>query len=253
MCRLIIYFLWIFPGVCYAQTNLFSLPKMELPNLSHKVYAKNEIPSVAISLFAKTQGLSESCPGGPGCLLPLTSLVLKGKRLTKDIVKLDWTTLNEIDVSHFDLQHSFSNSVDFVKIGSLNSVAVPAAEKKYSLPDNNNFEGVTYYRVKSIDVDGRFTFSNIIAVKGIGDQELLEVYPNPAKDNINVLLISVKNATGNLCLYAADGSVMLTNNIKVVKGINNIPINTLTFTAGLYIIKVVRPELPDMFVKFIKN
>jgi hypothetical protein len=254
MYKLTIVFLLItINGFAQLQNNLIPIPTIEIQNISKTIYAKNEISLLGISVLKQAQTTATICPGGAGCVLPLTSIILKGKRFTKDIVQLHWVTLNEIDGKSFDLELSFDNAVNFVKVTSVKSNHDAVYEKKYSAIDNNNFEGITYYRIKQIDINGKFTYSNIIAVKGIAVEELLQVYPNPAKNNINAIIVCKKNTVGKISICDAGGKIFLLQNINLIKGFNTIPINTLYFSDGFYIIKIVRPQQTDMILKFVKN
>ena len=48
-----------------------------------------------------------------------------------------------------------------------------------------------YYRLKMVDIDGIFTYSNIVSIRIKGNASILSVYPNPAKNNLS-LMVSVK-------------------------------------------------------------
>ncbi len=254
MYKLTIFFLLIYmSGFAQTQNNLIPVPSIEVQNFSKKIYAKNEIALLGISVLKQAQTTATICPGGAGCVLPLTSLILKGKRLTKDVVQLNWVTQNEVDGKGFDWEISFDNASNFIKVASVNSNADAVYEKKYTAIDNNNFEAITYYRIKQIDINGKFTYSNIIAVKGIATEELLQVYPNPAKNNINAIIVSKKNTLGKITICDASGKIVFLQNINITKGFNTIPINTLYFSDGFYIIKIVRSQQTDMVLKFVKN
>ncbi len=101
-------------------------------------------------------------------------------------VEINWKTDEEINLGHYEVQRSF-NGRDFVSIGRINTLNAASGVKNYSFTDANAFtSGVTviYYRLKSVDLDGSFSFSPVAKVNSTNGKISFGVYPNPAKDFI---------------------------------------------------------------------
>lgn len=105
-----------------------------------------------------------------------------------------WQTANEINVSHFNIQRSI-NGKDFITIAQVK--ASNKSYNDYSFTDNNFFAtNQLYYRIVSVDNDGKLSFSEIKAIN-IRQATNISIYPNPAKST--VLNIAINKFTGTNC------------------------------------------------------
>ena len=101
-------------------------------------------------------------------------------------ILLKWQTSTEINNSHFIVQHSI-NGNSFTDIGSVN--AIGSGANGYQFTDNNPTNGINYYRLKSIEKGGSFTYSKIVSAKlSTIDSRLstISVFPNPAKSSVTI-------------------------------------------------------------------
>ncbi len=115
-------------------------------------------------------------------LLPLHLLSFNGTKKENGI-ELQWETANELNTSFFTIEYSNDNKT-FKAIGQ-----VPAkgyGSNAYSFVDNSTALGIHYYRLKSTDKDGQFTYSSIIAISVGSTSVAINLYPNPAKDLIKL-------------------------------------------------------------------
>lgn len=98
-----------------------------------------------------------------GTALPLTWISFNAKSVNNK-VQLDWVTAHEINTNYFDVERS-ADGVHFSKIGTVASSQNSSAENNYTFTDDNPANGISYYRLKQVDIDGNFTYSIIISVK----------------------------------------------------------------------------------------
>jgi hypothetical protein len=158
--------------------------------------------------------------------LPVTIIDLTAKQ-QKSIIKIDWTSVTEINVASYKIQHS-SNALDFSTIGSLTSKGNGTQKVNYTFNDVQPLHGDNYYRIKAVDKDGKITYSNTVLVNMNNDKIVTVVYPNPAKDIIHV----ETNGSATFSLINQSGKILLTANIND-KG----SINISGITPGLYYLK----------------
>jgi|GEM_PF-1016093 len=119
-----------------------------------------------------------------GKTLPVSMLPLTGRAEGKTNV-LAWVTTTEINNKGFELERS-SDGRTFSSIAFVSSKATGGNSSQrlsYNYTDLRPYS-VAWYRLKQIDKDGRFSYSNIVQVKG-GDN-MLSVYPNPASGIIHI-------------------------------------------------------------------
>jgi hypothetical protein len=137
-----------------------------------------------------------TCGNNYGCqsvVLPVTGMELAGVRINKEKVKLNWKTYTEINNSGFDVERTFDINGIFSATGFVAGSVNISSEKNYEFVDDNKYEGITYYRLKQIDLNGSFRYSNIVAVKGYTNEIGIKPYPNPARaNNLNFEVMGLK-------------------------------------------------------------
>ncbi len=114
--------------------------------------------------------------------LPL-KLISFGAKRTENNIALNWVTSNEVNVKHFAIERSF-NAIDFKEVGSVNAVN-GSRQTNYSYNDNDPLAiksaGKIFYRLRMVDIDGKFSYSNVAVVNSVGANGSITIYPNPAK------------------------------------------------------------------------
>ena len=162
--------------------------------------------------------------GKPVIITPV-SLVAFNASVANNAITLKWLVENEISFQQYEVEYS-NNGVDFM------NAAIIKAEQKSSYSyvfKSNNLK--TYFRLKLVDRNGKFTYSNIISVAAI---TTLNVYPNPAKDVINIQL---KNSSNNTVLKIVDAVGRSIKNIYAIS--NSVTIQTTDLINGMYHIQVI--------------
>ncbi len=98
--------------------------------------------------------------------LPSTGLYLQGALNGSD-VKLNWKTQTEINSKNFVIERS-SDGTNFTEIGIKDAAGNSTTEKSYDYLDQNMAVSIYYYRLKMIDRDDRYGYSNIVAIRKAG-------------------------------------------------------------------------------------
>lgn len=115
-----------------------------------------------------------------GEVVPLNLLSLTGQH-TNNQTLLQWQTANETNTANFSIEHSIDGT-SFSSIGNVSASGNSNSIKNYSFTHTNPKIGTNYYRLKMMDVDGKFTYSPTVAVRLNNKQTELLIHPNPAKD-----------------------------------------------------------------------
>lgn len=129
-----------------------------------------------------------------GGSLPIELINFEAK-LNEKIVELHWSTASEINNDFFTIEKSTNgSSFEFIakKDGAGNSIS----RKDYSLSDDNPSVGTSYYRLKQTDFDGKFEYSNLVAVNYEKNSTgcVLTVYPNPCTSECTIDLTECDNS-----------------------------------------------------------
>lgn len=136
---------------------------------------------------------------------PLPLQLLKFKALLgNNIVTLEWSTTSEINTKEFVIEHS-ADKTTFVSIGAVPAAGNSSAARTYSAIDPSPSPGLSFYRLKMIDIDGHFTYSPI-AVINVTKSNTIMVFPNPVKDELNINLGRLK--ANSFVLIDAGGKII---------------------------------------------
>ncbi len=158
-------------------------------------------------------------------VLPLRLLSFAARKDNKTNL-LTWTTTNEINVAHFEIERS-SNGREFRKIGT-----IKAGLSNYSFTDKSPLALINYYRLKMVDKDGKFEYSPIRMISNNNDGQI-SIYPNPARESVTVAHPAT-SAVAQLQLTDIAGRILRRTNVAVESVQTNINIKGLP--AGKYFI-----------------
>ena len=126
------------------------------------------------------------------CLVQPVDLILFNGLMVDDKINLIWKTSNEKNFSHFEVQ----KGIDAKEFGGF-AVVKGTNANIYNSIDNNPIEGLNYYRLKMIDVDGTSKLSNIISVNFEKGRRFITV-ENPTNSGAFKVMTNLKNPSFNL-------------------------------------------------------
>jgi hypothetical protein len=94
------------------------------------------------------------------------------------------------------------------------------------------------YMSKMLEFFGiNYTWTGIDS-KGSGKETSFNIYPNPAKDGVNVTVFSEKSSVAKIVVFDVAGKIVYTQNAKLVRGNNNFNLNLSKLRNGFYTIKI---------------
>ncbi len=179
-------------------------------------------------------------------ILPITLSSFTANKLEEVSSKLDWTTSQEVNGSHFEIERS-DDAQNWTQIGSVNAIGESTEEEHYSYIDQNvgllRSNGTFYYRLKMVDLDGQYEYSEIRSVtfNTVGSFEV-EAHPNPVR---NTLFVDVKsknaseNDKGQLLLMDVSGKILLKKSI-FINGYCEIDLNNVS--SSIILMKVTHND-----------
>jgi hypothetical protein len=180
--------------------------------------------------------------------LPLNLLTFKGAWQDNSAL-LNWETSNEVNTSHFIIERS-TNARNFTAIGNT-AAAGNSTGQKYSYPDKDAGmmnASVLYYRLKMYDLNGSFSYSNIVSIN-IDPSALVNVYPNPVHSVI-MAKVSLKKAD-NLNIQVTDmrGQSVYMATKYLGAGTSELQIDTRKWTSQVYSIKITDSNNKVLIIK----
>jgi len=163
--------------------------------------------------------------------LPVDFIGLVGEK-TNSTVNLRWDVSEEVNVREYQVERS-TTGTSFATVG----VVTAKGKSIYSFSNLDVPSGNLYYRIKSVDIDGRSKYSGILKVAGGNSfSNTLKLYPMPATSNeITAQHRRLRN-DAKLTITAADGKLIQT--IIPVPGSSHTPIDISRLKSGLYFVRL---------------
>ena len=206
---------------------------------THSVGRTNLIP-----LMAGQENLTIDIGLGEGTV-PLELVDFTGDWNDEDqMTELQWITETEINSHYFAVERTTDLSEDFVEIGTVDAARNSVSTLFYDFNDTKVFEsGTYYYRLRMVDLDGTYSYSNVVAIKVVfegRDQEVsLTVYPNPAIDEVTVDVTVERDSEFEGGFYDAIGQLVKKFEVSSVKaGRSAIMVDIDDIPVGTYILRV---------------
>jgi hypothetical protein len=153
---------------------------------------------------------------------------------------LNWRTQTEINAKSFDVEMLSGNT--YIKVGSI-AATNSASGSSYNFTHNNTATSASLYRLKIIDRDNSFKYSEVRSVKGLLAASDFTLYPNPSSGSAKVMISDVTEGTQVLLMDNA-GRVLKT---VTLKNSNTVELNGLQ--KGIYLVKVTNTVSNESVVK----
>ena len=194
-------------------------------------------PGSTLSLHAlSTDASSTSTTGYGGFLfgaLPIRLGTFSASVIGGTTVSVNWNTLQETNTDHFTVEKS-TDGVHWSSLANLKAAGNSATSNSYHLTDENPSKGSNYYRIITVDLDGK---TSISATRNVQFNSFgkITLYPNPT---VNQVTVTLPAAPGDwsLSLLNHAGQVLLQN--RYTKGTTTVSMPVSAYPAGDYIIQI---------------
>lgn len=164
--------------VCYAT----KISENTVPSGSH--LTTDNIETAVFTSGGNHDSLNDF--GLWGGALPVEWLSFTG-RFQGSVVGLNWATGTEENNSHFVVERTHDGA-HWETIGQVTGAGFTVQVSRYQFIDENPYGDVNYYRIKQVDFDGSYEYSDVVMVHSMVEQAGFDisVYPNPAKDYVQL-------------------------------------------------------------------
>jgi hypothetical protein len=214
---------------CYSLTS---------PNLVSGIYAYYKFAFTAVWNGNGEKSLvfdDFSNGGNSNAPLPVRLSSFSASRSSSN-VNVSWTTASESNNSGFEIQRRLGNQSDFQTVSFVNSKAIngnSSSAISYSYTDLNISAGVSFYRIKQINLDGTAKYTEIRQVDGSKIKAKTLVYPNPSATGMTNVIFTTNDSRNIQVIDMAGQVVKSWNNymgqeLKIVSlkpGIYSVTIN----------------------------
>jgi len=183
-------------------------------------------------------GCTQSALASTVCTLPIELLFFKGN-YEEEKVKLGWVTATETDNDFFTLERSI-NAKDFEIIGTVNGAGTSVIPIDYRFYDERPLQGLTYYRLKQTDFNGKFVYTQPLAVYINENTGNISVIPNPAKEDFNICFTAVTNDEAHVKIVDITGKTIYRTSVLPSGKTMNHKVNISDFAKGIYFVTVMQ-------------
>ena len=170
-------------------------------------------------------------------------------------VLLNWTTAAEINTDHFDVERSvdgahFGNIADVTATGNSNSAHTYAYNDYSALHLGSS---TLYYRLKTIDKDGKFTYSSIIKLQLHNAEFSYSLSPNPVRNQLTVSFTTIATKQASIKITDGNGKSLYEKSLQGLQpGTVQQNINVAGLAAGVYYIQLIT-DSDNKTLRFVKQ
>ncbi|MDX1685026.1 MAG: SdrD B-like domain-containing protein [Saprospiraceae bacterium] len=161
--------------------------------------------------------------------------------LNGDRVDVTWRTAVELNTDFFEVERRHESEKDFTVIGEVEAAGTSYSPQDYLLKDFDVQEtGLYYYRLRQVDRDGAFGYSEIRVVEVKGTINTINLYPNPTSDLLTLELYLNKGSQFSIDLQDEMGRTVPDHYIEIdaKAGYNKHQIDVRNIPSGVYIIRL---------------
>lgn len=172
--------------------------------------------------------------------LPLDLVTFTGSLQRDKSTLLNWKTQHEVNTASFIVERS-ADGLSYSSIGTVTSRNSNTGSA-YDFTDRNALQTkspVLYYRLKIMDADGSFKYSNVVTVYMPGATGIVNIVPNPVKTDAKVTVIATQSGSVDWSLVDNAGKVIMKNTAEVKKDApTDILLNMNGLSSGMYFLRV---------------
>jgi hypothetical protein len=154
----------------------------------------------------------------PTQTLPAKLKSFSGQR-TNSIDELRWIVTLEHNVDRYEIEYS-KDGVQYNTIASQKATGLSGSEKTYTYRNQVDFSATSYYRIKIIDLDGAYEYSEIVVLTPEINRKDVYLYPNPTSGIFKIHIPNVGSTNVNYRVYDDAGKLVRLKTITLLSGMN---------------------------------
>lgn len=191
---------------------------------------------ITIQYDANGNRISYLASGGA---LPVTLINFNAQK-SGDQTLLTWATSEETNSDKFEIEYSKDGN-SFSTFTKIPAKGNSSTRTEYSTIHCCPIEGINYYRLKMVDKDGKYKYSEIRKVV-FEFINVMKIYPNPSSDKSGLYISFTKpfSKNANIVIYSSNGSLI--HSLVLTKGEVLSQVNTSLLTAGSYYVIATADE-----------
>jgi hypothetical protein len=168
--------------------------------------------------------------------LPINLFSFSGRR-TNGGNQLNWVTASEANSAKFVVERS-SDGQSFTTIGEVAAAGNSNSSRSYGYLDSRVQPGDNYYRLKMVDKDGSFKYSNVVRIGANSTLMITSVQPNPTTAGTRALLVITDGERGTANITVSNVAGQVLNSYRVNNNTGNVQVELTTdnMASGNYLV-----------------
>lgn len=167
-------------------------------------------------------------------------------------VDIKWSVNGQINNKSFDVLRS-NDGTNFETIATIDGAGTSIRSLAYRYIDNTPVDRMAYYKIRQNDFDGRGTMSAVVLVKSASTGGTMEYFPNPARDQVQLILNDQQKGVVNITLYNTEGKVVLEKQIIKDNNSLNTTLPLQQLPKGVYMVKARYLNGVQQVMKLVKG
>jgi hypothetical protein len=168
--------------------------------------------------------------------LPVEWLSFEGE-LKNEGALLEWATASELNNEYFEVQRA-SDDFEFETIGRVEGAGTVFTASTYQWLDRDIRSGVYFYRIRQADLDGQYSFSDLIRLEVFRETALI-LAPNPARETLNLSYLLANPQEVTIRVFNASGRLQYERQLSMDKGVNQWQIPLDAMRTGMYFLQLI--------------
>jgi serine protease AprX len=168
-------------------------------------------------------------------------------------VRLHWETSSIGGLNHFEVEHAIDGS-QFGLLGKVAFSPVQASTAIFGYLHEQPGAGINYYRLKMVDFDGSYEYSNVVVIQMAGVSEVM-LFPNPAGSSLSLVAKMAADEEVLVRIFDAAGRLVQEMPATTGTGMLSASVQTEDLASGVYFIEIIggNSAAPPLRSKFVKN
>jgi Secretion system C-terminal sorting domain len=176
--------------------------------------------------------------------LPVTLKSFTANRISTNVL-LKWETASEQNNNGFAVEKNSNGTWEQIAyIPSQAANGNSSSELSYQYSDPNNSKSITQYRIRQVDMDNKFKYTETRSVKGIDQKGGVIIFPNPSHDGKINIVFDEKNLVRDITVVDMSGRA-----VKQIRSATNNSIVIDNLTSGMYTVRIYVPATGEQTVE----
>lgn len=152
----------------------------------------------------------------------------------ENVNTLIWMSNQEINSAMYVIERS-ENAKDYMRIGQVAAAGTSYLPRNYAFSDNHAPLGKAYYRLKMVDIDGTFQYSDVIELyQSLGEKAYVSLAPNPTKDKVHIQLYVAQASEIVYTITDINGRELKHEKRFIRQGSNDFEVSLEGLSLGIY-------------------